>query len=122
MHQVRRGAAGERHLRDRSSPFTRNRHRGSIREDNPGAGRSALDDRDDRVAAVFHARAQQPGNGVGGAGDTGRLQPIGKPGRLAPCLLSRQPDDVEDVQQVSVHVEIAEMILADEIDEGRSCA
>src|SRR5206468_10937706 len=52
-------------------------------------------------------------------GDARFRQPVGERERLAPGLMSNHAHEIEDVQKVPVHVEIAEVALAEEVDKWR---
>ena len=70
-------------------------------------------------AGASARRGQQRSGRAAGIGHADAPEPFGVGHRLRPRLLAQQPDDIEDVEQIAVDVEVAQVIAADEVDEGR---
>ncbi len=75
-------------------------------------------DMDVRVFVVGR-RVQKRGHDGWNAGDARTVELFRERQRLVPGVVPGQANDVEDVEQIAVAVEVAEVILAHEVDKRR---
>ena len=125
-HQLERQRSVERQVGDRSVPPPRYLDRGSIAKDHAQVTIVSIDRRDHRREDGRFVRRRGLDEGFRGAlrvmrRDACRKTPF-EWHRLSPRGGPGEAYQIEDVQKISVDVEIAEVILADEIDEWRRLA
>ncbi len=115
--------ARDREIRQPFVPLAGNGDGRAVADRQQGGGVVVIEmDGRHRLVAAVECDPQQRARRIDGIDDASAPQCVGGGEWFAPRVVAREPDDVEDVQQIGMDVHVAEVILADEVYGRRGSA